>query len=147
MEGGLILRLRPNEKVLVNGVILENGDRRARLRVKTQNANILRFRDAMHPDEADTPAKRLYYVAQLAVAGESDPQDARTQLMEGIADLQNAFGECTCRDDLSLAMLQAEEGRFYHVMRTLNRIIPHEATLLMVANVNNLNNEREEGAA
>lgn len=130
MTGGLVLRLRPHEKFLVNGVVIENGARRARLRVKTQDANILRIREALHPDDANTPARRLYYIAQLGVVGETDSEETRTALVKGLEDLQRAFGEHVCHDDIEAALQYARGGEFYRVMRALNRILPHEAALL-----------------
>ena len=56
---GLVLKLAPNERILINGVVLENGDRRARISVKTPHANILRLRDAIHPGDAVTPVSRI----------------------------------------------------------------------------------------
>lgn len=131
--GGLVLRLRPFEKFLVNGVVIENGDRRARLRVITQDAHILRVRDALHPDEAKTPARRLYYIAQLAVSGETDPEDARDQLVPGLEALRDAMGAQFCREDIDAAIAEAKIGRFYHVMRALSRVLPQEAALLGLA--------------
>ena len=49
---GLVLKLSPKERVLVNGAVIENGDRRSRLSIMTPGANILRLRDAIHPEEA-----------------------------------------------------------------------------------------------
>ena len=69
---GLILKLRAHEQILVNGVVMQNGDRNARLIIKTPDAKILRLRDAIHPEDATTPVKRVCYIAQLAVAGETD---------------------------------------------------------------------------
>lgn len=130
MNGGLVLRLRPHEKFLVNGVVIENGGRRSRLRVKTQDANILRIRDALHPDEVNTPAKRLYYVAQLAVVGESDGEETKAALVSGLEHLKEAFGDHLCREDIETALKHARGGEFYRVMRALSRIMPHEASLL-----------------
>ena len=130
MSGGLVLRLRPHEKFLVNGVIIENGDRRSRLRVRTENANILRFRDAIHPAEANTPAKRLYYIAQLAVSGEVDAARSKEQLVPGLEALQEAFGEKMRHDALEQAIAEARNGQFYQVMRLLASILPQEAMLL-----------------
>ncbi len=129
-NGGLVLRLRPHEKFLVNGVLIENGDRRTRLRVRTQNANILRFRDALHPDEADTPAKRLYYAAQLAVAGDVDEEAVRAELVPGLEALRAAFGDKICRDTLDKAISEARDKKFYNVMRLLSRVLSHEKALL-----------------
>lgn len=133
MPGGLVLRLRPHEKFLVNGVVIENGDRRARLRVQTQDAKILRVRDALHPEEAVTPAKRLYYIAQLAVVGEADTDETKAALVPGLEALRDAFGDRLCREDLDAALAEARAGRFYHVMRALNRVLPHEEALLKAA--------------
>jgi flagellar protein FlbT len=130
MTGGLVLRLRPHEKFLVNGVVIENGARRARLRVKTQDANILRIREALHPDNANTPARRLYYIAQLGVVGETDSEETKSALIAGLEDLQQAFGEHVCREDIEAALQHARAGEFYRAMRALNRILPHEAALL-----------------
>ena len=69
---GLVLKLGPKERVLINGAVVENGERRSRLVVHTPNANILRLRDAIHPDEATTPVRRVCYNAQLILSGDSD---------------------------------------------------------------------------
>ena len=42
---GLVLKLGPRERVLINGAVVENVDRRSRLAVMTPNANILRLTD------------------------------------------------------------------------------------------------------
>ena len=131
--GGLVLRLRPFEKFLVNGVVIENGDRRARLRVVTQDAHILRVRDALHPDEANTPARRLYYLAQLAVAGEAEVEDTKRELVPGLESLRSALGADIAGPDLDAALEDARQGRFYHVMRALSRVLPKEAALLNLA--------------
>ena len=130
MTGGLVLRLRPHEKFLVNGVVIENGDRRARLRVKTNDAHILRIRDALHPDDANTPAKRLYYAAQLVVTGEADPEKAKEEIVPALETLRAAFGDRLCVDELNEALEEARAGRFYNVMRRLARVIPQEEALL-----------------
>ncbi|MBI1366965.1 MAG: flagellar biosynthesis repressor FlbT [Alphaproteobacteria bacterium] len=134
MTGGLVLRLRPHEKFLVNGVVIENGDRRVRLRVKTQDAHILRIRDALHPDEATTPAKRLYYAAQLVVTGEADAEQAKAEILPALDALREAFGEKLCRAELDQAVQDARAGKFYNVMRQLSRVIPQEEALLAAAN-------------
>lgn len=67
---GLILKLAPKERILLNGAVLENGDRRARLRIITPRAHILRLREALHPDQADTPLRRLCYTVQLVLTGD-----------------------------------------------------------------------------
>ena len=72
---GLVLKLAPKERLLINGAVIENGDRRSRLAILTPNANLLRLRDAIHPEEANTPVRRVCYVAQLVLSGDADPAE------------------------------------------------------------------------
>jgi len=127
---GLILKLRAHEQILVNGVVMQNGDRNARLIVKTPDANILRLRDAIHPDDVDTPVKRVCYIAQLAVAGEVEPEQAVTQLGSGIAQLQDALSGFEGCEHLDGAIDQLRRRNFYGVLRALRRVLPIEALLL-----------------
>jgi len=64
---GLVLKLGPKERVLINGAVIENGDRRTRITIVSPNANILRLRDALHPDDVTTPVRRVCYIAQLVL--------------------------------------------------------------------------------
>ena len=119
MSGGLIIRLRPHEKFLVNGVVIENGEKRSRLRIKSQGANILRLRDALHPSEATTPVKRLYYVAQLIVTGDIEPDDGVSELTRGLDTLYEALSDPKYREHIESAQHSLNEKEYYHVLRAL----------------------------
>lgn len=113
--GGLVLKLRPHEELLINGVLIENGERNARLRVKTEGAHILRLRDALSPEEATTPLKRAYYIAQLAVAGQLSNAEAAAILTEAlfkIADFETDIDLHAC----------VERHDFYQIMRSLHQL-------------------------
>ncbi len=127
---GLILKLRAHEQILVNGVVMQNGDRNARLIVKTPDAKILRLRDAIHPEEATTPVKRICYIAQLAVAGEADPDDTRTQLETGIRQLRAALDGIDGAEVLDTASDCLLDHNFYAALRALRKLIPLEEELL-----------------
>lgn len=127
---GLILKLRAHEQILVNGVVMQNGDRNTRLIIKTPGANILRLRDAIHPDDVDSPVKRVCYIAQLAVAGEVEPEQAAAQLGSGVAQLQDALSGFEGSEHLDEAIDQLRRRNFYGVLRALRRVLPIEALLL-----------------
>jgi len=94
---GLVLKLNPKERVLVNGAVIENGDRRSRISILTPHANILRLRDAIRPDEANTPVRRVCYVAQLVLSGDADAQEAHQQLLQGIEHLSQVLKSAPLR--------------------------------------------------
>ena len=55
----LKLTLKPGERAAINGAVVINGDRRASLVVENK-ARVLRESDIMQPEDANTPAKRIY---------------------------------------------------------------------------------------
>jgi flagellar protein FlbT len=115
---------------MINGVVMENGDRRTRLNVLTPEANVLRLRDAIHPDEANTPVKRVCYIAQLVLAGEADPEEASRQLLRGIEQLSQVFQDPDSRGHLAAATEAVHARRFYQAMRALRGLLPRETRLL-----------------
>lgn len=120
---GLILKLRPNEELLINGVVIQNGDRKTHLRVKTNGAAILRLKDAMRPEEATTPERRAYYIAQLAVAGEIPVLEAREILAKALAELSAVHRTDPFRMHLAKAREELGADRLYGVMRNLGALL------------------------
>ena len=128
---GLVLKLGPHERIMINGVVMENGDRRARLNVLTPEANVLRLRDAIHPGEANTPVRRVCYIAQLVLAGEADPEEAARQLEpRHRAARRRCSRTPDSRASLAAATAAVAERRFYQAMKALRAILPREARLL-----------------
>ncbi len=127
---GLVIRLAPHERVLLNGAVIENGDRRTSLSIRTPNANVLRLRDAIHPDEARTPVKRTCYMAQLVLAGDSTPEDIQTPLIRAIEQLSQVFADRDSRSLLSDATRQVLEGEYYQALKSLRLLLPREARLM-----------------
>src|SRR5262249_7110190 len=65
-ERGMALRieLKPGERILIGESVLVNSDQRASFLVEG-GAPILREKDIMTSEQADTPAKRIYLAVQL----------------------------------------------------------------------------------
>jgi len=60
----LKLSLKPDEKLVINGAVIANADRRATLIVHNK-ASILREKDIMQEEDVDTPVKRIYFPIML----------------------------------------------------------------------------------
>lgn len=127
---GLVLKLAPNERVLINGAVIQNGDRRSRLSIMSPNASILRLRDAIHPEEVTTPVRRVCYIAQLVLSGDVTPDDARQQLLRGIEQLSQVFRDADSKAALAAATTAVSDNQFYQAMRALRSMLPREERLL-----------------
>ncbi|KEP70396.1 flagellar biosynthesis repressor FlbT [Thioclava dalianensis] len=126
---GLVLKLAPKERVLINGAVIENGERRSRLAIMTPNANILRLRDAIHPEEVNTPVRRVCYIAQLVLSGDADPREARQQLLRGIEQLSQVLTDHDSRTQLNHASQAVLDGQTYQALKALRSLLPREERL------------------
>ncbi|MFC3612196.1 flagellar biosynthesis repressor FlbT [Lutimaribacter marinistellae] len=130
---GLVLKLAPKERVLINGAVIENGDRRGRLSIVTPNANILRLRDAIHPEEATTPVRRVCYAAQLVLSGDSDAEETRLTLLRRIEELSQVFKDPDSRAALAEATDAVVADHHYRCLKALRTLLPREERLMALA--------------
>jgi flagellar protein FlbT len=126
---GLVLKLGPHERVLINGAVIENGEKRSRLAIMTPNAHILRLRDAIRPDEVNTPVRRVCYIAQLVLSGDAAPKDAQLQLLRGIEQLSQVLTDYDSRTLLAQATEFVLEDQHYQALKSLRSLLPREERL------------------
>ena len=130
---GLVLKLGPRERLLINGAVIENGDRRARLSIVTPNAKVLRLRDAIHPEDASTPVRRVCYIAQLALSGDATEEDTSMQLLRGVEQLSQVFRDADSRARLTEATEHIVAKNHYLALKALRCLLPREDRLLSAA--------------
>lgn len=88
----LKLSLKPGEKFVLNGAVLANGDKRTSLVIQNK-ACILREKDIMQVEDADTPARRIYFPIMMMYL-DSETADTyysqfalrMTEFMQAISD-------------------------------------------------------------
>ena len=59
----LTINLKPHERLIVNGVVIENSGPAAKILIHN-NAALLRERDIVTEEQANTPARRIYFAVQ-----------------------------------------------------------------------------------
>lgn len=128
---GLVLKLAPNERVLINGAVIENGDRRSKIAIRTPNANVLRLKDAIHPDRANTPAGRACYIAQLILSGDAEPAEGKRQLLLAVSHLALVSDNADWQAILCEAKASIDEDAVYPALRKLRELLPQEDQLLL----------------
>lgn len=117
----LRLTLKAGERVAINGAVVVNGDRRTSFAIENQ-AQVLREKDIMRPEEADSPAKRLYLaILMLAL----DPENRlrhraayESRITEFTAALSDRRALSTCAR-LAAAVANRELYQALSLCRTL----------------------------
>lgn len=127
---GLVLKLGPKERVLLNGAVIENGDRRSKFSIISPDANILRLRDALHPNQVKTPVARACYTTQLVLTGDSDPEQTKFQLLHKIEELSQVLTDHDSRAQLAQATEALIKGQYYQCLKALRALLPREQRLL-----------------
>jgi flagellar protein FlbT len=115
----LKLSLKPGEKFVLNGAVVQNGDRRGVL-VLQNKASVLREKDIMQPDEANTPARRIYFPVMMMYLDEAG---AERQYEEFATRLTEFMGVVRNPDVLSdcIAISKHVMAREYYKALMLSR--------------------------
>ncbi|MEM9796271.1 MAG: flagellar biosynthesis repressor FlbT [Pseudomonadota bacterium] len=127
---GLMLKMPSGDRIAINGAVIENAGRGARLRVLTPDTQLLRLRDAIDPTDAQTPVGRLAYAVQMIVVGEHDVEAALPAALSSTAQLRQAFVAPADRSMVEQIGGLLEERHFYQALRLLGQLRDREAALL-----------------
>ena len=133
----LKLSLKPGEKFVLNGAVVQNGDRRGVL-VLQNKASVLREKDIMQPDQVTTPSRRIYFPVMMMYLEESVAdrfyEDFATRLNEFMSVVRNPVVLADCiavskhvmaRENykalmLSRKLIEYEDERLGHVSSGLS---------------------------
>jgi flagellar biosynthesis repressor protein FlbT len=86
----LKLSLKPGEKFVLNGAVLQNGERRGVL-VLQNKASVLREKDIMQEDEANTPARRIYFPVMMMYLDEAGAERYYDEFVRRLTEFMNVI--------------------------------------------------------
>jgi flagellar protein FlbT len=122
----LKVELKPGEKLLVGNSIITNSDQRSRLFIEG-TAPVLREKDILTLNTADTPAKRVYFAVQLMYIND-DVAGLKDDYFGLVADIVNAAPSTLAIVDRISADVLA--GSLYKALRSAKELIQYEEQLL-----------------
>lgn len=127
--GGMQIRIKHGEKMIVNGAEIEFlSDANFRF---TNTVRFVYGRQVMSPDEATSPARRIYLAMQTAYM--SEPRD-RPPAMTDAQGRINSFRLTTtapaARQLLDRIWNAAEEDKFDQSLRAAMRLVHHEEDMI-----------------
>ena len=122
----LIIDLKPSERVIIGTALITNDDTRTRLHIEG-DAPILREKDIMREDEANSPCKRIYLTLQLMYLSK-DPASLHELYFQQIRDVQNAAPSST-----TFFMVINDHilnNNYYKALKEARNLIDHEQELI-----------------
>lgn len=130
---GLVVELKPGERIILGGfVVTVRSEHRAQLHIQGDGP-ILREGDVLNPENARTPAERLYLVAQsMYLSG--DLSMAQGEFFEIARDIIEAAP--SMKPYIARAGEHIVAGRMFKALRELKALIHYEDELLGAAERN-----------
>ena len=122
----LKVELKPHEKLIVGNCVITNSDQRARLFIDGRSP-VLREKDILSAETADSPAKRIYFAVQLMYLEDSSDRLTRDYFAL-VTDLVRAAPSTTqIVDEINNEILT---GQLYKALRAAKKLIQHEQDIL-----------------
>ncbi|MDB5366496.1 MAG: flagellar repressor protein FlbT [Rhodospirillales bacterium] len=125
----LKLDLKPGEKFILNGTVVQVG-RDGRSLILQNEATLLRDRDVMQEDDANTPARRIYFVIMMSYI---DPENA-AHYDERLYQLLNEYMAATSlpvvKQSLLLIAQNVAARHHYRALKACKSLIVAEDELL-----------------
>ena len=125
----LVLELRAGDLMVINGAPI-----RFRTKARIELASRARFlfgKQIMSVEQANSPARRIYFMLQTAYLGEAEEAPPRLAIARELTvEYQAATTSLMAREILDRAMRAAEMGDYYRALKLLKRIIRHEDSVL-----------------
>jgi flagellar biosynthesis repressor protein FlbT len=123
----LTINLKPGEKLIVNGVVLQNTQHAAKLLIHNE-APLLREKDILTEEAANTPARRIYFSVQCQYLF----PDKKSFYLPLFHRFLREFGEAA---PSTLALVQKLEqevaaGQLYPALKTAKALIAKEQEIM-----------------
>ena len=121
----LKVELKPGERIFIGECVITNDDQRTRLLINGA-APVLREKDIMTPERADTPAKRIYLAVQLMYTSR-DPRVHHDVYFALIRDIvQAAPSTWPYVESINNHILR---GELYKALKQSRKLIAYEEEL------------------
>jgi flagellar biosynthesis repressor protein FlbT len=123
----LKVELKPHERIIIGNCVITNTDQRARLLIDGDKIPILREKDILTPETADTPAKLVYLAVQLMYIS-PDPQVNHGAYFSLVRDIVTAAPSAwPIIEGINNHILN---GELYQALKQARKLVAYEKKLL-----------------
>ncbi len=128
----LKLSLKPGEKFVLNGAVVQNGDRRGVL-ILQNKASVLREKDILQPEDANTPAKRVYFPVMMMYLDETAAAKVYDEFALRLSEFMGASRNPVVLADCVAASRHVMAREYYKALMSARKLVEYEEDLANVA--------------
>ncbi len=123
----LKLTLKPHEKLIIGGAVIINGGDRSDLIVEN-NVPILREKDIINLNSADSPCKKIYFVIQMMYVDEKNIAEHHKTYWGLVKDIVEAAP--STRPMFKVISNDILQGKFYQALKAARKLIDYEQEVI-----------------
>jgi flagellar protein FlbT len=121
----LKLSLKPGEKFVLNGAVVQNGDRRGVLLLQNK-ASVLREKDTMQPEEANSPSRRIYFPVMMMYIDEANAGAFHEEFVHRLQEFMGAIRNPEVLADCVNVSKHVMQREYYKALMLCRRLIEYE---------------------
>jgi flagellar protein FlbT len=121
----LKLSLKPGEKFVLNGAVVQNGDRRGVL-VLQNKASVLREKDIMQQEQANTPARRIYFPVMMMYLDEAGAERYYDEFVRRMSEFMGVIRNPSVLADCVDVSRHCMEREYYKALMLCRKLIEYE---------------------
>ena len=121
----LKLSLKPGEKFVLNGAVVQNGDRRSVL-VLQNKASVLREKDIMQQDDANTPARRIYFPVMMMYLDENSADRYYDEFVRRLTEFMGVINNPDVLADCVNISKHCMSREYYKALMLCRKIMDYE---------------------
>ncbi len=125
----LKISLKPGEKIIVNGAVMVNGDRRSTL-ILQNRASLLREKDILLTEDVDTPVKHIYYPIMLMYMDEKGFNKYHEQYVLRMTELLGVLEDPAAKTVCIAISKDVMDGEFYKALLKCRKMLEYEKARL-----------------
>ncbi|MFN3931712.1 MAG: flagellar biosynthesis repressor FlbT [Brevundimonas sp.] len=128
----LKLSLKPGEKFVLNGAVVQNGDRRGVL-ILQNKASVLREKDIMQLEDVNTPARRVYFPVMMMYLDEASAPKVYDEFARRLTEFMSATRNPQVQADCVAASRHVMSREYYKALMAARKLVDYEENLANVA--------------
>ncbi|MDP1632105.1 MAG: flagellar biosynthesis repressor FlbT [Caulobacter sp.] len=121
----LKLSLKPSERFVLNGAVVQNGDRRGVL-ILQNKASVLREKDIMQEEEATTPARHIYFPVMMMYLDEPNALRYHDEFVRRLSEFMSVIRNPDILADCVAISKHAMAREYYKALMLSRKLIEYE---------------------
>jgi flagellar protein FlbT len=121
----LKLSLKPGEKFVLNGAVVQNGDRRAVV-ILQNKASVLREKDIMQPEDVTTPSRRIYFPVMMMYLDEAGAGQYYNEFVLRMSEFMGVISNPTILNECVNISRYCMGKEYYKALMLCRKLIEYE---------------------